>query len=216
MFKTLNLITAIVSSVSGIGVFVVSDLFISAFFGSAYVLDTKIISALLGVDVYLQGIQQCINTYRNSMGLFQQAKYRPIFSAIFNLIISIALVTKLGISGVLIGTIASNILTTAWIDPVIVYKNGFMRPAREYFITNIQYLLVAVTAAAVTASISWGLISRNIISSGAVKVFIAILASCVVPLLLFHIVFSRTNEYHQILILIKKSMMNIRNMRNKK
>ena len=57
------------------------------------------------------------------------------------------LVQNWGISGVLVGTIVSDWLTTMWFDPIIIHKYGYKNryPVKNYFFTIIKYFLISFT-----------------------------------------------------------------------
>jgi len=65
---------------------------------------------------------------------------------LINLIVSIVLVKPLGISGVIIGTIASDWLTFAWYDPLILHRVGFEKayPVSRYYLKFVKYTITTV------------------------------------------------------------------------
>ena len=143
VFKATMLITAILGGTAGVGLFVVSNEFVHTWIGKDWVLPQPF-SLLMGIEVFTLALRICISKFRTTMGLFQQAKYRPVFGMIINLIVSVALVQVWGISGVLVGTIAADWLTTMWFDPVIIHKYGYQNryPVSRYFLSIIKYFIV--------------------------------------------------------------------------
>ena len=140
IFKTVNLITAILGGTAGIGIFVVSDELISAWIGEEWMI-AQPFSALMGFEIYTLAVRHEFTRYRSSMGLFQQAKYRPLAGMIINLVLSVLLVRVWGICGVLVGTIAADWLTLVWYDPIITHKYGFKNCAKikGYFLRFLKY-----------------------------------------------------------------------------
>jgi len=105
---------------------------------------------LIVINFLLDGLSGAVIKFRDANGLYWQAKYRYLFSAVFNGIISYILVKVLGIEGVLLGTTASIIIMIS-LDPIIVYKNVFNKSAMSYYIRFFGYLLlVAGTGTLVT------------------------------------------------------------------
>ena len=84
------------------------------------------------------------------MGLFQQAKYRPLFGMVINLAVSVLLVRYWGICGVLVGTLAADWLTFMWYDPIIIHKYGFQDETliKGYFFRLIKCLLIVIAVGA--------------------------------------------------------------------
>ncbi|MBM6861745.1 polysaccharide biosynthesis C-terminal domain-containing protein, partial [Clostridium saudiense] len=85
-------------------------------------------------------------------GLFWNAKWKSVFEAIINLVASLLYlkVFNLGLSGVLLGTFTSNILTNIWFEPYIVYKYKFKINLKDYFIRFFKYFFATAATAIVT------------------------------------------------------------------
>lgn len=158
VFKSVNLITAIIGGTAGVGLFVVSDEFVNVWVGNEWVIKQPF-ALLLGLEVYSLAIRQQLAKYRNTMGLFQQAKFRPVASMIINLAVSVLLVKQLGITGVLIGTVAADWLTVMWYDPIIIHKFGFKDTSLTsgYF----KRLLIYTLEIGMIAAVDW-FICRNL------------------------------------------------------
>ena len=134
IFEAVMLITAIISGTAFIGIFVCADELVDSWIGSEWVINQPF-SFLMGLELYTLGFRIALSKYRTTMGLFQQAKYRPLAGMIINLIVSVMLVRNWGISGVLVGTIVADWTTMMWFDPIIIHKYGFMAefPVLRYF-----------------------------------------------------------------------------------
>ena len=72
-------------------------------------------------------------TFRSTLGLFVQGKYRSIIVGISNIILSLILVKPLGVFGVLVATTITRVCITLWYDPYIIYKHGFKENVMNYF-----------------------------------------------------------------------------------
>lgn len=150
VFKATVLVTALLGGTAGVGIFVVSNEFINIWIGNDWVIKQPF-SLLMGIETFTLAVRICISKFRTTMGLFQQAKYRPVFGMLINLIVSALLVQNWGISGVLVGTIVSDWLTTMWFDPIIIHKYGYKSryPVKNYFFTIIKYFLISFTVGGV-------------------------------------------------------------------
>lgn len=124
VFEVVNLITAILGGTAFAGIFAVADEFVLTWIGHDWILRQPF-SFLMGFELYTLATRVALSRYRTTMGLFQQAKWRPLAGMIINLIVSIALVNKWGVVGVLIGTLAADWTTFMWFDPLIIHKYGF-------------------------------------------------------------------------------------------
>ena len=78
------------------------------------------------------------------MGLFYNDRWKSVIEGIINLIASIILVKICGIFGVFLGTFISSISTCVWIEPYILYKDGFDKSVSLYFKKYFQYIFFTV------------------------------------------------------------------------
>ena len=203
-FRILNLFTAITYGTAAIGTIVAGDSFIRSWIGDDFVLG-KVFCLLLGIEIYILGIRQFMSSYRTTMGLFRQGKYRPLVGIILNIAISVALVKPLGLYGVMLGTILSDCLTMVWFDPIVIFKYGFKNSisVKDYFSINGKYLVVILFSTMISESIC-----RVLPNSGwgitIVKIMICVAVSAVV----FTLSCYRSAEYkflyNQTKIILKK------------
>lgn len=112
--------------------FVLFNPFIKLWLGENYMFSIDIV-AIICLNFYLTGMRQAVVTFKNAFGIYWQDRYKPIAEAAINFIVSIVLVQKMGIAGVLIGTIVSTILADFFVEPYILYKYGFQSSVAEYF-----------------------------------------------------------------------------------
>ena len=203
IFKVVNFITFWIFGVAAIGVFGVANRFITLWIGGDYAL-SQVFSLLISVDLYMYGINKAMATYRTTMGLFQQLKYRPVAGIIINLAASIVLVQFMGINGVILGTIIANLLTYMWFDPYVIYKHVFKQPVKEYYFVNIVYLIAVVLAGAITHFVI-GFIGLD----GVLGFVISGVICVVIPCLLFFLLFCRTKEWRYIKKTVKFMVKNL-------
>lgn len=143
VFRTVFLIAAVVGGTAGVGILVCADDFVLNWVGSEWVF-AQPFSLLMGIEIFTLAYRHALSRYRAAMGLFQQAKYRPLFGMLINLIVSILLVRVWGICGVLAGTIAADWLTVMWYDPLIIHKYGLHAAelAGGYFVRLVKSMLI--------------------------------------------------------------------------
>lgn len=143
LFEAMNFLTFIFYGTACTGIAVVSNEFIGLWLGVKYVLEQPI-PLLLGISILFAGIRNHLGQIRNISGAFRQMWYRPVLGIIINLVVSIVLVQFWGISGVLIGTIVSNVFTNYLMDPIIIYRYSFkeFRTVKNYYINTLSYFCV--------------------------------------------------------------------------
>lgn len=204
IFRVVNFCTVWLFGVGGIGIAVLLNEFIPLWIGPEYVV-TSFTSAsgitiatpvalLAGIETFLTGQKFYCGSFRNTMGLFQELKYRPLFSVIVNLVFSILLVPHLGMAGCLVSTIIAALTVNLIVDPLIIHKHALKQSPKMYFVRNIVYKIVLIAA----GLLSWwvcGLIPLDGILGFIVKGCLCVL----IPSLVFTLCFFRTDEFRYLL-----------------
>ena len=150
IFEAVMLITAILGGTAFIGIFVCADELVDTWIGKDWLI-AQPFAMLMGLELYTLSFRVALSNYRTTMGLFQQAKYRPLAGMIINLVVSVALVRNWGISGVLVGTIVADWTTMMWFDPIIIHKYGFKGefPVMVYFAKYLKYFFTVCIIGAI-------------------------------------------------------------------
>lgn len=115
--------------------------FVEVWAGSNYVLDFFVVFVHC-LNMYIYGMMNSIWTFRSTMGLFVYGKWRPLISAVINIVVSILLAYKFGLLGVLLGTTITRLTTNVWYDPYIVYKHGIKKSVARYYLQWVKYLVI--------------------------------------------------------------------------
>lgn len=202
--ELLNIITFVQFIFYGFSFVCLSTLFnrfIILWIGEKYTLDFYTV-IIISLNFYIVGILSPIWSFRTTMGLFKYGKYRPIFTAVLNLVVSFILGKKIGIIGVLLGTTISRLFTNMWFDPYIVYKYGFKKNVNSYLVKMCLYIAVCF----IDIFIVQLLLSR-------IKYdFFGLIISLLVNIMIFFIsilCFFKTNEFQYIIFKIRKLLNNI-------
>ena len=127
--------------------------FIRLCFGENYLVSTNILIIII-INFYLTGIRKCVITFKDAYGLFSQNWYMPLLEAIINLLVSIGLVLKFGVIGVLIGTTISSLLVPVWSEPYILFHYGFQQTVIDYWKQYSKYLSLLIFSAIIAWYIS--------------------------------------------------------------
>lgn len=143
IFKLVNILTVALFGIFAIGIYILANEFISIWIGKRYLLPDLFV-LILSINLYIEGLRKFLSSYRSSYGLFRNAKFMPLFGMIVNVVVSIILAQKIGIVGVLLGTLISNLVSFMWYDPYIIHKIGFKKRVSKYYIKNILYLCLFI------------------------------------------------------------------------
>jgi len=149
LFKVVDFTNFWIYGFSTVALIILLNPFIELWIGKEYVLN-EITIIVLSVNFLINGIMTSLWTFRSTMGLFIQGKYRPIIAAILNILISIILAKYLGIVGVLLGTTISRVFVNLWFDSYIIYKYGFEKKVKSYYMTYVfRFILIALISSAI-------------------------------------------------------------------
>lgn len=162
--------------------------FIKLWVGDQYLL-SNLTAIIIGINLYVYGMQSVVTSYRNAYGLFQQGKYRPIIMTIVNIVLSVILVQKFEILGVILATVFSRLFVTGIYDPIVVFKYGFKDKYGKYFGLYIMYFLIFITMSTV-----FNVISLNFVIDSYLKwILYAIILSLLINIIFILIFFKNDN-----------------------
>lgn len=114
--------------------------FILLLWGESYVL-SKITVFVIVLDFFIYGFEVSINSFRDTTGNFVKGKYRAIFSALVNVILSLILGKYYGVSGIIFATVLSRVFVSAWYDPYVLYRYFFKKSPKKYYAKAVLYIV---------------------------------------------------------------------------
>ncbi len=126
---------------------------------------------IISFNFLLQNLRQSIINYTNAYGLYWYTRWKPLFESVINLAVSWSLVkyTSLNISGVLIGTITSNLLVNFIWESWIVLHYGLKTNVRKFLVLYFSYIftggVVIFIAVYLTKEYSSNLLVNGIVIS---------------------------------------------------
>ena len=209
LFKIIGFFTIYIYGMAAVIVFNVINIFMVIWLGEQYVLNSTF-PLLLSITIFIGGYQKLFETFRNSMGLFQQAKYRYVAGIVINIGLSLILVQYMGINGVILATIISNLFTFMWFDPLVIQRHGFNKSPKSFYITNLKFSLAIISA---------GFTSQYIISlihMTRIPAFILFsILTMVCMMLIMHILFGKTYEYNYIWKMARQTLKSLNKRRKK-
>ncbi len=196
-FKSLNFANYLIFSYITVLMFNLLNSVLTLWLGAAYTFG-PFTEFLICMTFFLPGIRRMLLNYHDACGLFWADKYKRVYEAVLNLILSIILAIPYGIDGILIGTVASNLLGF-WIEGRVVYKYVFFRPARVYVFTYLKECLVTIVMMFLTYAICKAFPIGHILG----RLLVNILISVLVPLPLYYLIYRKKSEFQNVMTNIK-------------
>ncbi len=189
VFRLAFFATAWIYGLAAVSLFILLDNFIAFSFGETYVLG-GMLTLVLCMNLYLDGVRKATLIFRDSLGLFRYDRFKTPIEAAVNLGASILLARHLGPVGVFLGTTVSVLLISFWVEPIVLYRGYLKEPVRSYFASYFLYLPAVAFAGAAT----WYICSF-INGVGVVQLLAKLIVCLVLPNAVMALFFHRTAEY---------------------
>ena len=111
---------------------------------------------IIVASFYFSCIRDPVQIFVSTYGLYKQSRHIPIIRALLNLILSVMFVGKMGVSGVFLGTVLSTVLSPLCSEVKVLYKYGFSRKPREFFVEMFGYIAKSFVCAALCFLLTFG------------------------------------------------------------
>ncbi len=204
VFKSIFFIYAWIYAFCFICFWVIFQPFVTWWLGSEFLLDEWTLFIVL-LNFFLNGLQECINTFTNATGLFWETRKKPIFECIINIGVSLILAYFIGLPGVFLGTLAS-FLATFWINPKVMFKQYFQRSTWGYFLRFALYTGLAV-GIGLGLNILCGLFLKEVTL---LTVIVRIILCGIIPNVLWVLFFFKAEEFKYCMKLFKNILKKIK------
>ena len=174
--------------------------FIELWVGETFLLDGKIVF-LICLNLYMRLMRNTFLSFQDTFGLFVELRWKCIAEAIINLVVSLYLLLGLdmGIYGILLGTFISNLVTSFWYEPYLLFVKKFGKSWLVYFVLFIKYIVVTVAVGGISYLVCHFIIPFN----GWGGFILKLLTCCIVTNLLYFLLFFKTADFHFFLEKVK-------------
>lgn len=156
IYKEMDFMFFVMSAYLTGGLMMLFNPFITLLFGGRYCFPMTTVVVIVA-EFYITRMRQTNLLFREVMGLFWNDRYKAVAESIINLVVSLALVQRYGVVGIIGGTIISSLCTCAWVEPYIFLKYGvqdaWQKKLRDYFAEYLKRTLL--TAAVSAAAVLW-------------------------------------------------------------
>lgn len=155
----------------------------------------------LGIYFYVYQIRKIPVVYKDAAGIWWEDRFRPYICMIVNVVLNVTLVHYIGVSGIILSTVFSLMISIPWENHTI-FKYVFRRSSREYYSKMLYYFLVTVGVGAITLMIC------NSFENTFFFLMVKGIVCLIVPNVLFFILYKNRNEFKDssefVLNIIKK------------
>ncbi|MGL5593204.1 MAG: lipopolysaccharide biosynthesis protein [Cetobacterium sp.] len=116
--------------------------FMKLWLGEEYILSNFTIILIL-INLFIQMTRGVTETFKTAFGFFEDT-YTPFLEGGLNLIFSLILVQKIGLNGVIIGTLISNVGIILILKPMLVFRKCFDKNKGDYLKIFINYISLTI------------------------------------------------------------------------
>lgn len=139
-WKKLNISFLLISIVFSYCTYYLINGFVSLWLGRNYILSDMTV-LLICINLFIRCFRGVTDIFKDGSGFFDDINL-PISEAAINFVSSLILVFYLGLNGVIIGTVLSNILIICIAKPLLVFKRCFNKDYKKYIKVYGNYLLL--------------------------------------------------------------------------
>ena len=137
VFHTINFIIA---TVFFLGYYAIIDCLVALLFSPELVVDRNI-TFVITVNGFVQYMRQSVLVFKDATGMFYKDRWKPIIEGVVNIILSIFLVKTIGVVGVIVATIITNLMICHVVEPYVLYKYAFCKSPQKYYFKNYSMIL---------------------------------------------------------------------------
>lgn len=138
---TFHLLNFVLGMVFYLGYYAVADSLVALLF-SENLVETRNISRMIAVNGFVQYMRCSTHAFRDATGTFYHDRWKPLVEGAVNIVLSIFLVKRIGVTGVIAATVLTNLLICHVVEPYVVYQYAFGVSPFQYYLRN--YAMIGI------------------------------------------------------------------------
>lgn len=172
--------------------------FMKLWVGETYLLDFSLV-ILFTLSFVVDMFMRPLLMFKDSGGMWNEDRFRPLVAALTNLALNIATVKWLGLYGVIASTIVSMLIVAVPWLLINIKKHQFDFGIKRFLFTNLKYILVI----ALTCWLTYLLCSTVSLENPYISLLVKLVLSAIPSFVIFEIVFFQTDENKYFLSMIR-------------
>ena len=153
--RSFQLLNYCIGVVFYLGYFAIADNLVEILFFKDLVV-ARSITFVLTLNGFIQFMRYNTLTFRDATGTFYYDRWKPLVEGIVNLILSVLLVKYIGITGVLVATIITNLVICHIVEPFVLYRYAFEMSPVKYYWNNYVMIIIFFAAQLIVENIRIG------------------------------------------------------------
>lgn len=178
-----------ISSFCTIGLYCTLQDLMILWLGKDYLLGPEFVLCL-SATFYFYSLRLPAQIFNSATGSYRYMKNRAFAEGVINLVVSIALVGVIGVTGVKLGTLISCLCVPFWIEPYILYQHKLNTSMKRYWRWVLQNMILMLAACMLT---NWvcSFVHLPVLPQFVVKAGIC----CIIPNAIFAVCFWKQEEF---------------------
>lgn len=201
-YNDLNIFTFIIVWISGFCFTCLMCLyqpFMDIWVGKELELEFNVVICLC-IYYFIYEINQLLNTYKDAAGIWHEDRFRPLVTAIINLVLNLILVQFWGIYGVILSTVLSMLFVGM---PWLLYNLFTVLFSKSQLFPYLKRLIKYVVISCIACLITY-LVCTPIQFSKWTTLIVKGTICCIVPNVIFFLVYRKNAEFQAIVQLVDK------------
>jgi len=143
IFEKINSIFIFLAMILCVSLFWVINTFIKLWIGEDKIIEMSALILMI-CSLYLTISVRPFMLIRDAKALYKESRIIAIAEALFNLVLSLILVKKYGITGVVFATVLATFCTSTIFYPILIYKKIFSTSFLKYFFKLVISFLICI------------------------------------------------------------------------
>ena len=201
-FQDLNKFTFIIVWISGVCVSCFLCLFqpfMSIWVGKEFLLDFSIVICFC-IYFFVYEINQLLNTYKDAAGIWNEDRFRPLVTALTNLVMNLIMVQFMGIYGIILSTVLSALFVGM---PWLLHNLFTVLFERKQLLPYLKNLLFYVVIVFFSTFVTY-YICNLFTQSDSLLILIRLVVCMIVPNVIFFLAYYRMKEFKHSVQLVDK------------
>lgn len=142
----------------------------------------------LGLYFYIYQIRKIPVVYKDAAGIWWEDRFRPYVCMVVNIVLNIVLVQIIGISGVILSTVFSLLISIPW-ENYTIFKYVFNRSSKSYYKKMVYSAVTMLVAGCVTLGVC------ILCGNGIYSFFLRVVVCLTLPNIMFSLMNFKRTEF---------------------
>lgn len=189
--KNLLFIQQMIFSSTAVAMIVLANDFVRICFGEESVCSINLVISL-AILYYIQGVTSPLENVRTAVGCYDD-KYWQFMVSVLNVVISVALTLKIGLCGVVIGTIVCYFIKGFILTPRLIFGRAISKDYKKEYMKNVGYACSSFCVGLIVAYLMPVMEGLPFVLAFVIKGVLAVIGVTLINIILLH----RTRFYQE-------------------